>query len=111
MSMNRIRGSLIALAVLAMPGSLLAEEWTVSQALARVKYDASSDSLYFVGAAGWGAGSCPNATYVYIKPDLLGRKQLLAIGLAAHAAGKAVQFLGSCMTDPSYFEARYVITQ
>jgi hypothetical protein len=81
---------------------------TIAQPITRVPYNGNADYAYFVGAAGWGANGC-NSYYVQITNGVPGRDKLLAIALAAHAAGKRVQFEGSCDSSPSYFDAYYII--
>jgi hypothetical protein len=88
------------------PG-IAAAEVTISQAITQIQYDANGDHLWFVGAQKWGAPSCPNATYIRIPADVPGRKQLLAIGLAAKAGSQSVRFEGSCHSS-DYFNATYV---
>ena len=88
----------------------VADEWTVRQEILRTQYNADGDTLYFVGTSAWGSTTCPSALYVQISNTLAGKDKLLAIGLAAHMAGKNVQFRGTCdAAGGNYFYASYVI--
>jgi hypothetical protein len=90
--------------------SALAVEVSVTQPIAQLLYDASADYLYMVGSAKWGAPSCPNATYAQVTGNVPGRKQLLAIALAAKASGAQVYFQGTC-SHPNYFDITYIVVQ
>ncbi len=81
---------------------------TIAQPVSKVLYNGSADYTVVVGTSGWGASGC-NAYYVQITNAVAGRDKLLAIILAAHAAGQRVQFQGACTSDPNYFDATYVI--
>lgn len=83
-------------------------EATISQPLTQIQYDANGDNLWLIGPAKWGAPSCANATYIRITSAVTGHKQLLAIAMAAKAAGQHLRFEGSCHADPGYFNASYV---
>ena len=87
----------------------LADEWTITQPITHTVYNGGSDLLFFTSDAKWGAPSCPNATYVKIPNTVTGKDKLLAIGMMAHASGKTVSFLGTCDSDPAYFNAYYII--
>jgi hypothetical protein len=98
------------ISLLSLPAT--AVEWTIFQPIFRTQYNGDTQHLYFVGTSGWGSTSCPLAMYVQILPSVPGHKELLALGLAAHASGKAVQFLGDCdAPNGNYFRATYVIMQ
>jgi hypothetical protein len=60
--------------------------------------------------AKWGAASCKEATYVQIKADVTGHKELLSIVLGEKMAGKRVQFWGTC-EHPDYFTASYLVAE
>lgn len=81
---------------------------TITQTISRLLYNGSADYTFVVGPSGWGASGC-NAYYVQITSAVPGRDKLLAIILAAHVAGRRVQFQGACNPDPTYFDATYVI--
>lgn len=93
----------------AMPCALPAG--TITQPITDIQYNASSGVTYFVGPTRWGDPECASATYVRIAPDLLGRKEMLAIALTAKAFGTPVRFSGSCNPDPRYFDAFYVVAE
>lgn len=90
--------------------SVLADEVSVTQPIAQLHYDASADYLYMVGSSTWGAPSCPNATYAQVTATVPGRKQLLAIALAAKSSGARVSFRGTC-GNPNYFDVTYISVQ
>lgn len=97
------------LAVLCVMGALpsLADS-TITQSITQVRYDGVADYLYFIGSTYWGATGC-NPYYVEVTAGVAGRDKILAIALAAYAAGKTVQFQGTCNANSSYFDATYVI--
>jgi hypothetical protein len=95
---------MIALAVT--PTVCLAGEYTIIQPITQIDFDADADSLWILGGAKWGAPSCPNATWVLVDVSTH-RKQMLAITMAAHAAGKTVRFWGNCIS-PERLVATYV---
>jgi hypothetical protein len=92
---------------LALPLTASADEWTITQPIASLQLDGTTQDLYFSGGLRWGATSCPNATYVKIDFDLAGYEQLLAIGLAAKMAGTSIRLLGTCGAN-GYFDATYI---
>lgn len=100
---------LVVLAAI-LPIAAIAGE-TISQPVKHYRYDASGDYLYIVGPNSWGNASCPNATYVNIKPNLAGRRQMFAAVASAHASGKTVKFFGECGTNPDYFDATYIVVE
>jgi hypothetical protein len=102
---------LLVVAALCFSANAVADVWTNTQGVTRIQYDGSSNSMYVVGAAKWGATGCVNATYAWIKPDVPGRKELLALTMAAQTAGKTVKFQGTCNSDLDYFEACYVVVE
>lgn len=100
---------LLALGLLLPASGVLADE-TIAQTIARIQYNAEADYLYFVGPAAWGAASCPNATYVMVAANTVGRKQMLALGAAAKVSASQVSFVGTC-ADANYFNAIYIIVR
>ncbi|MBL8272000.1 hypothetical protein [Steroidobacter sp.] len=102
-----ISTKLALMATLALPLTASASEWTVTQPIAALQLDGSSQDLYLTGGLKWGATSCPNATYVKVAQTLAGYKQLLAIGLAAKMAGTPIRLFGTCGTN-GYFDATYI---
>ena len=82
----------------------------------QVNYNASADFLFFLAEGGWqvtdGNGDVVcTPVYVQITSSVAGRDKMLSIGLAANFAKADVQFQGNCATDPSYFNANYIITK
>ena len=80
---------------------------TNSQPISQVLYSGTADYLFFIGTAGWVATGC-SAYYVQVLPNLLGKDKIMAIALAAYAAGKNVQFQGTCDSQAGYFDATYI---
>lgn len=99
---------LFLLGALVSPSTVLADEYTVTQKVSQFIYNANADYVFIKGAAPWGAPSCPTATYAQVQNFVLGRRQLLAIILAADLASKRVTFQGSCDAAPGYFNINYV---
>jgi hypothetical protein len=97
----------VALCMLALSTAAFAE-YTATQTITRFQFDPSGENYYFVGAAKWGAPSCPNATYVWFSPTLPNYKQMFAILYAAKMSGSSVQFSGYCSSDLDYFIPTYV---
>jgi hypothetical protein len=98
---------LASFVLLLAPLAAMAEN-SIFQPIADIELDATNEAFWLTGAARWSAPSCPNATYGRILPTLQGYKQLLALTLAAHAAGKSVRLTGNCHTDPDYFNVTYI---
>jgi hypothetical protein len=88
-----------------------AAEVTIGQPITQLLYNGDADYTFFVGANRWGAPSCPNAYYAQLTPAVLGRKQMLAIALAAKQSGATVLFQGACSSDANYFNVTYIIVQ
>ena len=84
---------------------------TNKQLIKRVQYNGAAQVLYFVGDASWSSPTCPNATYVQVKSDVPGQKEIMSLGLAAKMAGKNVTFWGACDADPNYYNAFYIIIE
>ena len=83
---------------------------TQSQKIGQVLYNAEIDYSYFIGEAKWKEeNGCSGATYVRIKSNLPGKKEILSIALSAHMASKNVRFRGNCDSDPDYYDAFYII--
>jgi hypothetical protein len=101
------RLSILVSALVLMPVTGFATEWTIVQPITLVQYDGVTDNSYFAGALKWGAASCATVTYVSIAPSVPGRKQLLSLALAAQLSGRTVRFLGQCQSN-GYFEATYI---
>lgn len=106
-----VREVLILMTLVLATSIAFANEVTNTQKIVRVQYDGSGEHLYIVGDAKWSSQSCPNATYVWIPPDLPGRKEILAIALAAYMSGKDVEFHGVCGANPDYFKASYIVVK
>jgi hypothetical protein len=86
-----------------------AAETSASQPIVQLLYNANSDTAYLTSANGWGAPSCPKATYAEIVPSLTGRKQILAIALSAKTTGAIVTLHGTCNAgDLNYFAIHYI---
>lgn len=89
-----------------------ADEFTITQPILQLRYNGDADYAFFVGAARWGAPSCPNAQYAQVAASVAGRKQLLAIALAAKLAGARVNFQGICNAgNPDYFNVNYIVVE
>ncbi len=86
-------------------------ETTVFQSIGPINYNGNDNISFFRGDQKWGAAGCPNATYVQVKSDVLGRNEILSIALSAKMAAKRVQFWGACDTDTNYFNAFYIIVE
>ena len=98
----------LALVLLTYSAASSAAEGTITQVITRIQYDGAGDQTYLVGPSKWGAPSCVNATYGWIPNSVLGRKQILAIALAAQASGKRMSLVGNCHTNKDYFVVTYV---
>jgi hypothetical protein len=86
-----------------------AEDVTNTQSIQRIQYNGNTQALYFVGESKWSSANCPNATYVQVKSDITGWKEIMSIGLAAKMGGTEVSFWGECDTNNDYFNAFYVV--
>lgn len=86
----------------------VADEATILQPITQLYYNASADYTFVIGANAWGAPSCASAFYVQITNAVAGRKQMLALALAAKQAGTPVRFRGLCSSQSGYFDATYI---
>jgi hypothetical protein len=107
----RILWTLVLTTLAAIPALASPVESTTMQPISHVLYDGTNDYLYVVGIANWGATSCPGAVYVQVGVSVAGRKQLMAVVLAAKAAGQSVRFQGTCNSNANYFDATYIDVQ
>jgi hypothetical protein len=100
-----------AAGLLAMTAIAMADESTATAPISKVLFDGSgATTIYFETPSGhWSAPSCPNAQYVIVR-GITGMKEMLAMGLAAKAAGQTAKFLGTCQ-DANYFAAYYMIVE
>jgi hypothetical protein len=90
-------------------GYASAEDVTNTQSIQRLQYNGNTQALYFVGESKWSSANCPNATYVQVKSDITGWKEIMSIGLSAKMAGTKVSFWGECDANTDYFNAVYVV--
>jgi hypothetical protein len=68
------------------------------QQITTLQYRDDFKALYIKGVQGWGAPSCPNATWAIVT-DLTtnpGRKNLVALAMLAKATGAQVIVAGEC---------------
>ncbi len=98
------------LVILGVSGFVYADNTSqTGQSISTVQYDGAAKNLYFRSEEGkWISGGC-QSTYVWVKADVEGQKEILSLGLAAKMAGKKVWFYGACNSDPNYFEAYYIV--
>ena len=80
---------------------------TNAQPISQFLYNGSADYLFIVGPSSWVATGC-TAYYVQILPSVTGKDKMMAIALAAYAAGKSVSFQGTCDAQSGYFDATYI---
>lgn len=90
--------------------STWADETSVTQQITQLNYDANADYLYMIGPSKWGAPSCPTATYAMVTSTVVGRKQLLAIAIAAKSSGALIKLIGTC-NGGDYFNVTYIVVQ
>jgi len=102
-------GLILAAALIPAAGPAWCDEVTIEQPIAELRYNADADYAFFIGAARWGAPSCPNAYAAQVPASLAGRKQLLALAMAAKLSGAKVSFQGNCASDPFYFNVNYIV--
>lgn len=89
-----------------------AADQTIFQAVTFINLNGDANLTYYRGPGAWGASGCPNATYVQVKAETSGRKEILSIALAAKMSGRRIQFWGNCDTnDPTTFNAFYIIVE
>jgi hypothetical protein len=108
-SMKRLLTALTILTSALFASVALADQ-TNTQAIKQLRFNGDNDYFYVQGQAGWSATSC-NPLFVVIHPWLSKRDKIFAMITAAHMAGKRVSFVGNCNTDPTYFDATYVIVE
>ncbi len=89
-----------------------ADEMSQYRTIERIQYDAAGKTIYFVAnPAGWGAPSCPNATYAHAtEADTPGLNTLASLVMQAKAGGAMVAFKGTC-SEANYFKVNYVIAK
>ncbi|HFD31726.1 MAG TPA: hypothetical protein ENJ28_03290 [Gammaproteobacteria bacterium] len=85
-------------------------ETTVSQTIDRIQIQGHASGgtyYYFYNATGWGAASCPNSVYAYMKSDDPGAKEMLQLGIEAKKIGAKVKFHGDC-AGSAYVRVNYM---
>jgi hypothetical protein len=85
------------------------EEWTTSN---KIKYLSINTGVhgyaYYIHVpTGWGAPSCPGATYVTFPADAQGAKELLALAMLARTLNAYINVLGECQ-GPSLFLGKVI---
>ncbi len=84
-------------------------ETTQFRKIAAIQMSASGTIYFVADPAGWGAPSCPNATYAhYNKASNSAADEFLSLALAAKAAGYSVGFNGVCSADGNYIQVNYI---
>lgn len=105
-------GCAAAMAWGALGGPAFADEATALRSINLVEMTnvptSSVVTYYAQSAVGWGAASCPSATWAYMYGDRLGAKESFALLLWAKQMGKQVQLVGTC-ASPGYFIITVVI--
>jgi hypothetical protein len=95
--------------IFSMSARIARAEETTPQTIVQFLYNSENDHAFLTSSSGWGAQSCPKATYAEIMD---GKKQLQAIALAAKLAGAKVKFSGTCNSaDPDYFTVTYIFVE
>jgi hypothetical protein len=97
----------VLVAILAMVGPVFAGT-TNAQIITHVLYDGDADYAYFVGQSSWTTPEGCSSYYATLAGTQPGKEKLLAIVLAAHAAGRRVSFRGDCTGHPNYLHLTYV---
>ncbi|WP_146180704.1 hypothetical protein [Pseudomonas sp. HMWF032] len=89
-----------------------ADEMSQYREVERIQYSAKSKTVYFTAKpAGWGAVSCPNATYAYaVESETPGLNTLISLVMQAKATGSTVAFTGEC-TGGDYYKVHYVFAK
>jgi len=77
------------------------------QVITNIRFDGAGKNLYFETEGKWDANGC-DATYIWVKPTVLGQQEILSIALAAKMANKKVRFAGECDENNNYFKAHYI---
>lgn len=89
--------------------SAFSAEVTAFRNIAAVQISASGTVYFVAKPAGWGAPSCPNATYAhYNKASNIAAEEFLSLALTAKAAGYLVAFNGDCSADGNYVSVNYI---
>lgn len=92
--------------------SIFAAEWTPSPGLVidEIQYDGAGKNIYLkTETAGWGAPSCPDAQFIWIKPSVTYQNELLKVVLSAKMSGTKMRFKGDCSSTLGYFETTYIM--
>ncbi|TFH93056.1 hypothetical protein [Vibrio ouci] len=85
-----------------------AVEWTEPKLVERI-HITSNGTYYFKVASGWGAPSCKEAPYIFIrKNEAAAADAILSLILASQSTGKAIKARGTC-ADKAHFQFDYVI--
>ncbi|SEL19663.1 hypothetical protein SAMN05216214_10953 [Atopomonas hussainii] len=99
----------LTLAALLVSAWAQADETTKPQEITRIQYSAANKTLYFASTTGWGAPSCPNATYAYAhEASTPGLATLTSLGMQAKASGSMVTFTGTC-DNAEHMKIDYII--
>ncbi|WP_155838373.1 hypothetical protein [Hyphomonas beringensis] len=80
-------------------------EWTPAAFVDKIEVDTDVDGLaiyYFHVQSGWGAASCPSATWARIQSDAIGSGAVLSLLMQARAMGVQVTVEGQC-ASPGFF--------
>ncbi len=67
--------------------------------------------MFVAGKAKWSSASCAGATYVQVKSDVPGLKEIMSAVLSAKLSGMTIGFRGACDTNTNYFNALYVVIE
>jgi hypothetical protein len=102
---------ILVLVVCSLVVSASQAETTIFQAPGAINFNGNDNVLFVRGDQKWGASGCPDATYVQVKSDVVGRKDILSIVLAAKMSSKRVQFWGGCDANTDYFNAFYIVVE
>lgn len=99
----------IALILFMVASPLQAGEVSEYHQIDRIQVNASG-TVYVVGTGdGWGAPSCPNATYAYYsKSENTASTEFMTLVVAAKSTGVSVRFDGICSSS-NYFKVHYII--
>lgn len=102
----------VLLGAAACASAYAAEETSQYRTIERIQYSAASKTIYFVAKpTGWGAPSCPNATYAQAaESETPGVNTLTSLVMQAKASGTTVAFIGTC-AGADYFKVNYVIAK
>lgn len=107
-SMGRMFRSGALFALFLMISEAAVAENTGINDISRVQFQGVGKTLYIVAEDNaWDAPSCSGAKFVRVLSSLPGRDEMVSIVLAAFAAGKQVNFQGTCYSS-NYFDADYI---